>query len=127
MATQEFNYKGRTLEQLKDMSIEEFTKIVPSRQRRSLRNGLNHSMKTVLENVKKGDKNIKTHCRDMVVLPQMVGSIIKVHNGKEFVPITITVEMLGHFLGEYALTRRRVTHNAPGIGSTRSSASVSVR
>ena len=63
----------------------------------------------------------------MITLPEMVGKMIKVHNGKEFVPVAIIEEMIGHYLGEFALTRNRVEHSAPGIGATRSSASLSVK
>jgi len=50
-----------------------------------------------------------------------------VHNGKEFVPIDITIDMLGHRLGEFSVTRQKVKHGAAGIGATRSSASASVK
>ena len=63
----------------------------------------------------------------MIILPEMVDHIIKVYNGKEFVIITILPEMLGHYLGEFSPTRRKVAHHAPGIGATRSSASMSVK
>ena len=52
---------------------------------------------------------------------------MKVHNGKEFVIVNITPEMIGHYIGEFALTRKKVAHHAPGIGATRSSASLSVK
>jgi small subunit ribosomal protein S19 len=127
MANQEFRYKGKSTDELKNMSIEEFSKIVPSRQRRSLNRTLGPEMKKILTAVEKGKKEVKTHGRDVIIVPQMIGLKILVHNGKTFVPVTIVTEMLGHYLGEFSLTRNRVAHNAPGIGSTRSSASVSVR
>jgi len=67
------------------------------------------------------DVMIKTHCRDMVILPEMVGLTIQVHNGKEFVQVEITTEKVGHYLGEFALTRKKVVHGMPGIGASRSS------
>jgi small subunit ribosomal protein S19 len=127
MIIREFSYRGMDIDTLKKMSIEEFAKIVPSRQRRSLEKGQSESMKKILAKVRKNDKNIKTHARDVVVVPEMVGHSIKVYNGKEFVQVNIMPEMLGHLLGEFSLSRRRVTHNSPGIGSTKSSTSVSVR
>ena len=122
-----FNYRGKKLEELQTLSVEEFAKIVPSRQRRSLLRGLSHEAKKILDAIENNDKNIKTHGRDVIVLPIMVGHTINVHNGKDFVRLDIIPEMIGHYLGEFALTRKRLTHNAPGVGSTRSSASVSVR
>ncbi|MEM3151636.1 MAG: ribosomal protein S19 family protein, partial [Candidatus Bathyarchaeia archaeon] len=70
---------------------------------------------------KENSKPIKTHCRDMIILPEMVGLTILVHNGKEFVPVEIKPEMIGHYLGEFAITNKRVVHGAPGIGASRSS------
>jgi small subunit ribosomal protein S19 len=84
-------------------------------------------MKVLLKDVQESKGTIRTHCRDMVIIPQFVGKTIQVHSGKEFVPIMIDKDMLGHRLGEFALTRRKVAHSAPGIGATRSSASLSVK
>jgi len=127
MALREFKYRGKTLEELKKFSIEEFAKLIPSRQRRSLKRGFNDEQKKLLKKIQDNNKNIKTHCRDFIILPKMVGMMIKVHNGKEFTPIIIQEEMIGHFLGEFALTRKRVAHSAPGVGATRSTASLSVK
>ena len=63
----------------------------------------------------------------MIIVPEIVGKRIQIHNGKEFISIQITDEMLGHYLGEFVLTRKRVEHSAPGIGATKSSVAVSVR
>jgi small subunit ribosomal protein S19 len=64
---------------------------------------------------------LKTHVRDMIILPDMIGLSISVHNGKEFSPVRIRPEMIGHYLGEYAITNKRVQHGSPGVGSSRSS------
>ena len=122
-----FKYRGKTEEELKNMSIKEFATLTTSRIRRTLLRGTNDYEKALLKKVKSGHKNIRTHCRDIIIIPDMIGSTIKVYNGKEFVQVIINVEMVGHFLGEFSMTRRRVSHSAPGIGATRSSASASVR
>lgn len=127
MVKKEFTYKGKTLEELKKMSINELAEYLPARQRRSLRRGFTEQQKILLKKIRVGKKNIKTHCRDMIILPEMVGLLIKVHNGKAFIPVTIQPEMIGHYLGELTLTRKKVEHSAPGIGATKSSASLSVR
>lgn len=127
MAKKEFTYKGKTWDELKKMSLNEFAEVVPARQRRSLKRGMTEQQKIVLERVKKGKKEVETHCRDMIIVPDMVGRIIKIHSGKEFVIVNIEKDMLGHYLGEFVSTRKRVEHSAPGIGATRSSASLSVR
>ena len=127
MAKKEFTYRGKKLEELQKLSIKEFADYLPARQRRTLLRGLDDRQKKVLENINKGKKEIKTHARDMVILPIMMGKTIKVHNGKQFFTVRIEDEMLGHTLGEFAITRSRVAHSAPGIGATKSSSSMSVR
>ncbi|MDO8556690.1 MAG: 30S ribosomal protein S19 [Nanoarchaeota archaeon] len=125
----EDTYKGKNLEELKRLSMDDFMKLTTARQRRSLKRGLNDAQKHLLLRIRKfksggTKKPVKTHCRDMVVIPEMLGLMIHVYSGKGFVPVEIMPDMLGHYLGEFALTRNRVTHSAPGIGATRSSAGV---
>lgn len=127
MAKKEFSYRGKSLEELQSLTINELAELFPSRARRSLKRGLKEDYKKVLEKVKKGDNNLRTHCRDMIILPEMVGAVIKIHNGKDFFPVTIQPEMIGHYLGEFALSRRVVTHSSPGVGATKSSSNISVK
>lgn len=127
MAIKELTYKGKTEKDLKDMTINDFIPLTTSRQRRCLKRGLPEHHKKLVEKVKKFKlgkikKIIKTHCRDMIVIPEFLGTTIHVYSGKEFVPVSITIEKLGHYLGEFVITRRKVQHSAPGIGATRSSA-----
>ena len=123
----EFLYRGYTLDQLQTMSMDQFIKLLPSRQRRSLsKRGLTQAQLKLLAKIRKFKKlqikkPIKTHARDMVILPEMVGLTIHVHNGKEFVPVEILPEMIGHRLGEFAITNKRVVHGRAGVGATRSS------
>jgi len=128
----EILYKGKNIEDLKNLSLESFITLVNSRQRRSLKRGFTPAQKKLLDKIKKVKlgsfkKQIKTHCRDMVIVPDMLGLTILVYQGKEFFPVSISEEMLGHYLGEFAQTRVKVKHSAPGIGATKSSASVSVK
>lgn len=124
----EFMYRGYTLDQLKQLPMDEFIKLLPSRQRRSLLRGLTPQQKILLEKLRKlrkgeeGEKNVlKTHCRDMIILPEMVGLTILVYNGKEFLPVKIRPEMVGHYLGEFSSPIKKVVHGTPGIGASRSS------
>lgn len=123
----EFKWMGKTEEEIKKMDLKEFLKFTNARARRSLIRGIPDIHKRVLQKVIAGDKNIKTQCRDMIIMPAMIGTIIRIYNGKEYLPVTITSEMLGHYLGEFAMTRKPVTHSAAGIGATRSSKAVSAR
>lgn len=127
MVKKEFTYRGKTLEELKNLSLNELAVLLPARQRRSLKRGLTEQQKILLKKIKKNESNIETHCRDTIILPEMVGKTIKVYSGKEFLPVIIIEEMIGHCLGEFVLTRKRVAHSAPGIGATKSSGALSVK
>ncbi len=117
----EFTFRGKSLEELKKLTLDEFALLVPARQRRTIQRGLSEDHKKLLHKVKIRDQNIRTHLRDMVVTPEMVGLKIAIHTGKEFTPVEIIPEMLGHYFGEFVLTRKKVAHGAAGIGATRSS------
>lgn len=124
-----FKYRGHTLERLQSLSMDEFILLLPSRHRRSLQRGLKTDQRILLENVRTAkaaiDKGqsviIKSHARDMIILPEMAGVTILIHNGKEFIPVEIKPQMIGHYLGEYAITNKPVKHGQPGIGASRSS------
>ncbi len=122
----EFRYRGKTLDELNSMSTEALLEILPSRARRSLNRGVSEEKRKLLEDArakKEGrlDGDIRTHARDMIVLPTMVGLTIGVHNGREFVPLEVKPEMIGRYLGEYVITNKKVVHGTPGIGASRSS------
>ena len=125
----EFMYRGHSLASVQGMSMDEFINLLPSRQRRSLQRGLTPEQRVLLEKLRVAQEakrngkelTVKTHVRDMVILPEMVASKINVHNGKEFVAIDIKAEMIGHYLGEFAITNKPVRHGTPGIGASRSS------
>ena len=123
----EFIFRGKNLEELKKLNAKEFALLLNSRQKRSLLRGLTEQQKILLEKFKRDDKNIRTHCRDMIIFAEMVDKTVNVYNGKEFIRFAVIPEMIGHYLGEFALTRKKVTHHAPVIGATRSSASLSVK
>lgn len=130
MARKEFMYRGYTLEELQQMPLDNVIQLFPSRQRRSLKKGFLPRQKKVLEKLRKLKKEeskggrpriIKTHCRDMIVLPEMVEMTFGIYNGREFTEVTIQPEMIGCYFGEFAPTRKRVEHGDPGMGATRSS------
>lgn len=128
----DITYRGKTIQDINKLSQNDLLNLFTSRARRSLKRGFTDQQKRLLLKVKKfkdgkSKKQIKTHCRDMIIVPDLVGNIIHVYNGKEFVPVNITVEMLGKYLGEFVITRKKVEHSAPGIGATKSSAAMSVK
>lgn len=124
----QFTYRGKTIEELTKLSHTQFAELLPARERRHVKRGLTELQKKLLETLKTTTgKPVKTHARDMIIIPEMVGKTLRVYTGKEFFQMILTQEMLGHRLGEFALTRKQVKHSAPGVGATRSSASMSVR
>jgi small subunit ribosomal protein S19 len=126
MAKKIFTYKGKTIEELQRLSIEEIAEMLPSRARRNIKRGFTDGKKKLLKEIEKG-KTVKTHLRDMIIFPTMVGKTIHVYSGKAFIPVIIQEEMIGHYLGEFSQTRNKVNHNAPGVGATKSSSNVSVK
>lgn len=127
-----FTFKGKTTQEIKTIPLEEFIELLPARQRRSIKRGFTEQQKILLEKIKKANqgvykKQIKTHVRDMVIFPEMIGLDIGVYNGKEFTKIHITPDMLGHFLGEFSQTRKPIAHSAPGLGATKSSSAIAVK
>ena len=128
MAKKEYTYKGKTIEEMKRLSVQDVAQMLPARQRRTLKRGFTEPQKILLKKIRAGKKNIETHCRDMLIIPEMVGMNLKIHKGtKDWVLVAITEDMVGHYLGEFAQTRSKVSHSSPGIGATRSSAAISVR
>lgn len=123
----EFTYRGHTMEELNAMDLEEVAELLPARERRSIERGLSTEKEQLLEKAREADDEdtannpIRTHLRDMPVLPAFVGKTFAVHNGQDFERVRIEPEMLGHYLGEFQLTRTSVEHGQAGIGATRSS------
>ena len=123
----EFTYRGHTLEELQDLSVDEVAELLPARERRSITRGLSVEKRKLLEAAREAGEEetandpIRTHLRDMPILPEMVGLTFAVHNGQSFERVKVEPEMLGHYLGEFQLTRTSVEHGQAGIGATRSS------
>ncbi|MEM1544973.1 MAG: 30S ribosomal protein S19 [Candidatus Methanomethylicia archaeon] len=125
----EFTYRGLTIGQLQKLSMDEFISLLPARQRRSLKRGLSIEKRVLLEKIRSAKKKqeegrkvvVKTHIRDLIILPEMVGALLAVYNGKDFIEITITPEMIGRYIGEFVATTKIVKHGSPGLRATRSS------
>src|SRR3989449_9653411 len=118
----EFTYRGYTLDEMKPMPLEEIIELLPARPRRSFIRGLDEVRLTFVEKLRANgtDEAVRTHCRDVPILPDFIGKKVAVHNGKEFVTVEIKAEMIGHYIGELAMTRKAVVHSGPGGGATRS-------
>jgi small subunit ribosomal protein S19 len=117
----EFTYRGKTLDELKKLDVREFAKYPRSRQRRSVLRQFQKIEEFVSRSKAKENKKsaIRTHQRDLVIVPEMVGMKIHVYNGQKFMAVIIVEEMLGHKLGEFALTRARIKHGKAGVGATK--------
>jgi small subunit ribosomal protein S19 len=123
----EFTYRGHTLDELQDLSLEEVAELLPARQRRSIERGLSTEKQKLLEKAREAGEEetandpIRTHLRDMPVLPEFVDITFAVYTGQSFERVRVEPEMIGHYLGEFQLTRTDVEHGQAGIGATRSS------
>ena len=122
----EFTYRGLSQKELEELPLDKLLKLFPARARRSLTRGINDNKRKLIDEIKASKAGklktpINTHLRDLIILPYMIGTTVNVFSGKEFVPVTITSEMVSHYLGEYVITNKRVSHGAPGVGASRSS------
>ena len=119
----EFSFHGLSLEETQKLTLEELMPFLPSRMRRTLERGLTVKQDKLMQDIEKANPGdtIRTHCRDMIILPSFVGHKIHIHNGNDFQIVEIQPDMIGHYLGEFALTRKSVKHTGPGVGATRSS------
>lgn len=118
---EEFTYRGYNIADMKKMDLKQVAALLPARQRRKMKREFGPDQQKILDDVRAGEKKIKTHLRDMIILPEMVGVTFEIHNGKEWKSFEATAEMVGHYLGEFALTRKPVSHGSAGIGATRGS------
>ena len=118
---EEFTYRGFKIDELKAMGMSELLPLMPARARRKVTRGLSRGEETLLAKIRGGDEKVRTHMRDMIVMPVMIGKTIEIYNGKEFLKVEFQPESVFHYLGEFALTRHRVTHGSAGIGATRGS------
>ena len=120
----DFLYRGRTEEELRTASMDEFIRMLPSRMRRSLSRGISERQRILIEKMRNwtpDKKPVKTHARDLIILPEMIGKTVHVFNGQAFIEVRLDIKKVGHYLGEYAVTNKPVRHGRPGIGASRSS------
>lgn len=125
-----FTYRGIDLDTLMDLSNEELMQKVNARARRRFTRGLKRKPMALIKRLRKAKKEtapmerpatVKTHLRNMIIVPEMIGSVVGVYNGKTFTQVEIKPEMIGHYLAEFSISYKPVAHGRPGIGSTNSS------
>ena len=118
----EFTYRGLTIDKRQELDFGKVIEMLPYRQRRSFKRGLSKEQaKLINDSNQRPEKVLRTHRREMIIIPQFVGRKFAVHNGREFVDIEIMPEMIGLYFGELAPTRTSPTHTGPGVGATKSS------
>ncbi|CAG8436560.1 6215_t:CDS:2 [Ambispora gerdemannii] len=125
-----FSYRGVDLDQLLDLNSEQLMELVHARARRRFQRGLKRKPMGLIKKLRKAKKEappnekpavVKTHLRDMIIVPEMIGSIVGVYNGKTFNQVEIKPDMIGHYLAEFSISYKPVKHGRPGIGATHSS------
>jgi len=119
----EVMFRGMSIDDLKKLDVRESVKFIPSRSRRSVLRKFDVIEKFVkrCEDSISRKKKIRTHLRDIVIVPRLVGMQIGIYNGKTFNDVNIVQEMIGHRLGEFSFTRQRVSHGTAGVGATKGS------
>ncbi|EFA84085.1 40S ribosomal protein S15 [Heterostelium album PN500] len=113
-----FSYGGVALESLLDLKEDKLAELFRCRARRKV---LSIKQKAGVTQVGDKPKLVKTHARNILIVPEMIGSMVGIYNGKVFNQVEIKPEMIGHYLGEFSLTYKTVNHGRPGIGATHSS------
>ena len=125
-----FQYRGLELEALLALSNEQLAAHVHARARRRMQRGMKRKPMALIKKLRKAKKNckmgekpavVKTHLRDMIIVPDMIGSVVGIYNGKQFNAVEVKGEMVGRYLAEFSLTYKPVHHGRPGIGATHSS------
>jgi len=125
-----FSYRGVDLDQLLDLNSEQLMDLVHARARRRFQRGLKRKPMGLIKKLRKAKKEappnekpavVKTHLRDMIIVPEMIGSVVGVYNGKTFNQVEVKPEMIGHYLAEFSISYKPVKHGRPGIGATHSS------
>tara|TARA_Y100000310_G_C20505894_1_gene726394 strand:- start:277 stop:675 length:399 start_codon:yes stop_codon:yes gene_type:complete len=119
----EFTFRGKKMEELKELDVREFAKLLTARSRRTILRNFQELENFVTRAQAKAEKGkpTRTHHRDLVIVPGLVGLKIQVYNGQKFLPIEVVGEMLGHKFGEFAPTRGRINHGKAGVGATKGS------
>ncbi|WIA43495.1 hypothetical protein OEZ86_009957 [Tetradesmus obliquus] len=125
-----FTYRGVDLDQLLDMNSDELIELFHARARRRFQRGLKRKPLALIKKLRKAKKDaasgekpeaVRTHLRNMIIVPEMIGSVIGVYNGKTFNQVEVKPEMIGHYLAEFSISYKPVKHGRPGIGATHSS------
>merc|ERR1712124_131051 len=124
-----YSYRGIDLEKLLDMSNQDLMELFRSRQRRKFSRGIKRKPITLLKKLRKAKREtpygekpeaIKTHLRNMVIVPEMIGSVVAVYNGKQYISVEVKPEMVGHYLAEFSITYKPIRHGRAGAGATSS-------
>ena len=123
-----FSFKGVDLAKLVELETEEFTKLCGARVRRRFSRGLGAKPMGLIAKLRAAKLAtpanekpaiVKTHLRNMIIVPEMIGSLVGVYNGKVFNTVEIKPEMVGHYLGEFSITYSPVRHGRAGNASAR--------
>ena len=129
-------YRGIELDKLLEMPQEEVVNLFCAKNRRSFKRNRRGSHTRLIKKLKKSvkdapygekPKGVKTHLRNMIVTPDMVGSVVEVYGGKYWTPVEVRADMCGYYLGEFSLTYKPIRHGKVGHGATRGSKFTALR
>jgi small subunit ribosomal protein S15e len=122
-----YSYRGIDLDKLLDLSNQDLMDLFRARQRRKFSRGIKRKPITLLKKLRKSKREtaygekpeaVKTHLRNMVIVPEMIGSVVGVYNGKQYINVEIKPDMIGHYLAEFSITYKPIKHGRAGMGAT---------
>merc|ERR1711971_835078 len=131
-----YSYRGIDLDKLLDLSNQDLMELFRARQRRKFGRGIKRNVVTLLKKLRKAKREtaygekpeaVKTHLRNMVIVPEIIGSVVGVYNGKQYISVEIKPEMIGHYLAEFSITYKPIKHGRAGMGSTKSSSFIPLK
>merc|ERR550537_1353310 len=122
-----YSFRGLELDELLKLNQESLFQLFRARIRRKLNRskGFKGKYQKLLEKLRNSKKNlqpgekppmIKTHLRNCIVVPEMIGSIVGVYTGKEYKPVEVKFDMIGKYLGEFAMTYNPNLHGKTSKG-----------
>ncbi|KAL4453738.1 hypothetical protein ABPG74_009634 [Tetrahymena malaccensis] len=130
-----FTFRGKGLEELTALASgsnseklisDELAALFDAKTRRRVKRGISEKYAKFVNKVRRskekcpaGEKPVpvKTHYRSMIVIPELVGGVVGVYNGKEFVNVEVKFDMIGKYLGEFAMTYKPTTHGKTGAAA----------
>jgi small subunit ribosomal protein S15e len=113
------SYRGIDLDKLPDYSNQDLMELFNARQRRKFSRGIKRKPIALLKKLRQAKREtaysdkpdpVKTQLRNMIIVPEMIGSVVGVYNGKQYINVEVKPEMIGYYLAEFSITYKPIKH-----------------